>query len=91
MTSVKFTLNAFWLSEVHYASVIGEQASQTESALTAALAARLRSALVDFSTPVNMQAAIGGAREASLAGLHPLPPQGPAWPLSVRAMFSAIK
>lgn len=34
---------------------------------------------------------LGGAREASLAGLHPLPPQGRARPLSVRAMFSAIK
>lgn len=33
----------------------------------------------------------GRAREASLAGLHPLPPQGPARPLSVRAMFSAIR
>lgn len=64
-----------------------QRAGQPESASTV----RLRSAHFDFSSPVDVQAAIGGAREASLAGLHPLPPQGRARPLSVRAMFSAIK
>lgn len=53
--------------KVHYTNVTNEQATPPENSITAARAALLRFALVEFSTPVNMQAAIGGAREASLA------------------------